>query len=214
MTNTTSKRGPAQLPQFKPIDGAPCSTRPADLPMNRRHFLAAGTILGAVWARGTAPVVAGETVDPRFPATIVVDFGGKSVRLALTGVALRSKIRVRIYTVASYIQEGVAIPSPEGLATLDVPKQLHLIFERGVDGATMAKAFRESIGRSYPAPAFADELAMLEQHFVANPVKQGDRVLLTQHLAGRKHTAIAKMSWVVRDVMAVLDGQSPRYPAP
>ena len=47
----------------------------------------------------------------------------------------------------------------------------------------MAKAYRESIGKSYPAPAFAAELALLERHFVANPVKKGDNVRLT-HVPG------------------------------
>ena len=39
-------------------------------------------------------------------------------------------------------------------------------------------------------------------------------VILTPHLAARTHTAIANMSWVVRDVMAVLDGRSAQFPAP
>lgn len=39
-------------------------------------------------------------------------------------------------------------------------------------------------------------------------------VLLTPHLAARTTTAMENMSWVVRDVIAVLDGQPPRYPAP
>lgn len=39
-------------------------------------------------------------------------------------------------------------------------------------------------------------------------------VLLTPHLAARTYTAIENMSWVVRDVVAVLQGHSPRYPAP
>lgn len=39
-------------------------------------------------------------------------------------------------------------------------------------------------------------------------------VLLTAHMAARTHTAIENMSWVVRDVMAVLHGRPPRYPAP
>jgi len=39
-------------------------------------------------------------------------------------------------------------------------------------------------------------------------------VLLTPHLAARTHTAIENMSWVVRDVVAVLEGQPPKYPAP
>lgn len=39
-------------------------------------------------------------------------------------------------------------------------------------------------------------------------------VLLTPHMAARTHTAIENMSWVVRDVLAVLRGEKPRFPAP
>jgi len=39
-------------------------------------------------------------------------------------------------------------------------------------------------------------------------------VLLTPHLAARTYTAIENMSWVVRDVMEVLKGNAPRFPAP
>ncbi|HYE17859.1 MAG TPA: NAD(P)-dependent oxidoreductase, partial [Tepidisphaeraceae bacterium] len=41
-----------------------------------------------------------------------------------------------------------------------------------------------------------------------------DNVLLTPHLAARTHSALENMSWVVRDVMGVINGQKPRYPAP
>ena len=41
-----------------------------------------------------------------------------------------------------------------------------------------------------------------------------DNVLLTPHMAARPHTAVETMSWVVRDVVAVLNGQPPTYPAP
>jgi phosphoglycerate dehydrogenase-like enzyme len=41
-----------------------------------------------------------------------------------------------------------------------------------------------------------------------------DRVLLTPHLAARTGTALANMSWVVRDVIEVLNGRPPKYPAP
>ena len=41
-----------------------------------------------------------------------------------------------------------------------------------------------------------------------------DNVLLTPHMAARTHTAIENMSWVVRDIVAVLDGGLPEYPAP
>lgn len=41
-----------------------------------------------------------------------------------------------------------------------------------------------------------------------------DNVLLTPHLAARTGTALASMSWVVKDVMAVLRGEKPSWPAP
>jgi phosphoglycerate dehydrogenase-like enzyme len=41
-----------------------------------------------------------------------------------------------------------------------------------------------------------------------------DNVLLTPHVAARTAMAMANMGWVVRDVMAILTGQPPVYPAP
>lgn len=41
-----------------------------------------------------------------------------------------------------------------------------------------------------------------------------DNVLLTPHLAARTTTAMENMSWVVRDVVEVLQGRKPKYPAP
>lgn len=40
-----------------------------------------------------------------------------------------------------------------------------------------------------------------------------DNVMLLPHLASRTHTALKNMSWVVRDVVGVLDGDTPRFPA-
>lgn len=39
-------------------------------------------------------------------------------------------------------------------------------------------------------------------------------VLLTPHMAARTYTAIENMSWVVRDVVDVLTGRTPKFPAP
>ena len=39
-------------------------------------------------------------------------------------------------------------------------------------------------------------------------------VLLTPHMAARTHTAIENMGWVVRDVVAVLKGEKPKFPVP
>jgi len=41
-----------------------------------------------------------------------------------------------------------------------------------------------------------------------------DNVLLTPHIAARTTTAMENMSWVVKDLMAVLEGRKPQWPAP
>lgn len=46
------------------------------------------------------------------------------------------------------------------------------------------------------------------------PLLGFDSVLLTPHMAARTRSAIENMSWVVRDIVAVLNGQNPKYPAP
>jgi phosphoglycerate dehydrogenase-like enzyme len=46
------------------------------------------------------------------------------------------------------------------------------------------------------------------------PLLGFDNVLLTPHMAARTRTAVENMSWVVRDVVEVLNGRAPTYPAP
>jgi phosphoglycerate dehydrogenase-like enzyme len=64
-----------------------------------------------------------------------------------------------------------------------------------------------------------DALAMLDVHepepFAADyPLLGLPNVKLFPHLASRTETAMNNMSWVVRDVVAVLEGRTPEFPAP
>src|SRR4029453_17620454 len=43
------------------------------------------------------------------------------------------------------------------------------------------------------------------------PLLGFDNVLLTPHLASRTGTATKNMSWVVKDVIAVIEGKPPQY---
>ena len=61
--------------------------------------------------------------------------------------------------------------------------------------------------------------AMIDVHdpepFTAEyPLLGLPNVTLYPHLAGRTETALTNMSWVVRDVLAVLQGNPPKHPAP
>jgi Chalcone isomerase-like len=156
--------------------GFPASRRKS---MIRRRFLAVGPYwfaAGMVLSDSEARAGSG---DPRFPASIASQIGGKDVRLVLTGSAMRKKYGFSVYSIASYVREGVKISDAGGLAKADIAKQLHLIFERDVDGQTIATSFRGSIGANHPAPAFSVELAKLERYFLSHDARQGDHVWLT-----------------------------------
>jgi D-3-phosphoglycerate dehydrogenase len=47
----------------------------------------------------------------------------------------------------------------------------------------------------------------------ANPLLPLPNAHLAPHLASRTMTAMDNMSWVVRDVAAVLEGRAPKWPA-
>jgi phosphoglycerate dehydrogenase-like enzyme len=78
-----------------------------------------------------------------------------------------------------------------------------------LDAAALAESIRSghiagaAIDVFHPEPPPADF-----------PLLGFDNVLLTPHLAARTYTAIENMSWVVRDVVDVLAGRPPKYPAP
>jgi phosphoglycerate dehydrogenase-like enzyme len=46
------------------------------------------------------------------------------------------------------------------------------------------------------------------------PLLGFENVILTPHMASRTETAQENMSWVVRDIVEVLEGRKPKYPAP
>src|SRR5436189_4942193 len=74
-------------------------------------------------------------------------------------------------------------------------------------------ALADSLGSGHLAAAaidvFAPEPPSAELQLLGMP-----NVLLTPHIASRTNTATENMGWVVRDIMAVLEGKPPKYPAP
>ena len=51
-----------------------------------------------------------------YPSTTEVSVGSKTVKLALTGTAMRTKLIVNVYAIGSYVQEGVKVRTAEDLA--------------------------------------------------------------------------------------------------
>jgi D-3-phosphoglycerate dehydrogenase len=78
-----------------------------------------------------------------------------------------------------------------------------------LDAAALADAIREKKVAGAALDVFAPEPPSAEF-----PLLGFSNVLLTPHLAARTTTALQNMSWVVRDVIAVLQGDKPQFPAP
>jgi len=76
-----------------------------------------------------------------------------------------------------------------------------------------AQALAEAIRNKKLAGAALDVFAP-EPPPADFPLLGFDNVLLTPHLGSRTRTATENMSWVVRDVVEVLEGRKPKYPAP
>lgn len=97
------------------------------------------------------------------------------------------------------------------LLSLMKPTAILINASRGevLDDAALAAAIR---GRKIAGAAI--DVFDPEPPRADYPLLGFDNVLLTPHMAARTHTALENMSWVVRDVMEVLDGRTPKYPAP
>jgi phosphoglycerate dehydrogenase-like enzyme len=78
-----------------------------------------------------------------------------------------------------------------------------------LDGAALADAIREKRIYAAALDVFAPEPPAADFPLLGFP-----NVLLTPHLAARTTTAMENMSWVVKDLIAVLEGKPPKYPAP
>lgn len=117
--------------------------------------------------------------DVKYPTLIESKIGDKQVRLALTGAAMRKKVIVNVYTIASYADEKVAIGGADELCTKDCVKQLHLVMHTGVSGKQMADAFTDGIHQNHAKPAFDTEIAALNQKLRTMDLVKGDNVWLT-----------------------------------
>lgn len=97
------------------------------------------------------------------------------------------------------------------LISLMKPTAILINASRGevLDDAALAAAIREKRIAGAAIDVFDPEPPKADY-----PLLGFDNVLLTPHMAARTYTAVENMSWVVRDVIDVLNGKPPKYPAP
>jgi hypothetical protein len=143
-----------------------------------RSLIAALTVAVAFGAASASEMVGVNGSNAQFPAAIQVQTAGQPARLSLTGAAVRKKAFITIYTIASYLQDGVAAKTAEQLAAAQGVKVLVLVMERDVAGQDMVDGIRAGIRLNYPADAFSSELARIGQVLQTMRLQKGDRVTL------------------------------------
>src|SRR4051812_48391406 len=165
-----------------------------------RLLIASLTVAAAFDAATAGETVGVDGSSARFPAAIEVQAAGQPVRLSLTGAALRKKAFIRLYTIASYLQDGVAAKTADQLAAADGVKVLVLVMELDVAGEDIADGIRAGVRLNHPADAFAPELARVGQILRAMRLDKGDRVtLIAAPGAGLRCQVAGKAEAVVGD---------------
>jgi len=122
-----------------------------------------------------------------FVSTVSREVAGNKVTLDLTGTALRKKLVFNVYAVGSYVERGSEARTAESLAAADVPKMLHLVMERNVDGGTMSENVVSMILANHARTEFPEDLRAFEQFLRDNSVAAGDNVYIT-HVPGKGFT--------------------------
>ncbi len=118
----------------------------------------------------------------KYPVAVTATLGDKQFAQKLTGVAMRKKAFVDVYTIGSYVAQDFKGKTAEDLASADVIKQLHLVMERSVSGSDMAKAFETAIRANY-GNEFDADLTRLNALIAQHDLNKGDQVWIT-HVPG------------------------------
>ncbi len=165
----------------------------------RKAYALAAALLAAGAAAAALVGVPGSTVQ--YPTDMTAEVSGKTHKLILTGVAMRTKVILNVYAIGSYLEDGVKCSSAEELAAADKVKRLHLVMERTVDGKDLGEAFRSAVRLNHPSPAFNAEVDSLVQFMRATTVRKGEHIALT-HVPGiGLHCSVAgKADFLIRNV--------------
>jgi hypothetical protein len=137
---------------------------------------------GLLTALAAVPAVAQDTVvvpgtSTRYPVAVSTSDGKQDVVLKLTGVALRSKVVVDVYTVGSYLQQGATARTADELVAIDAVKLLSIMMARDVDGPDLIDAFKTAVAKTHPG-RFGDEFGKLSRHVGSSVAKKGSEVVI------------------------------------
>lgn len=136
----------------------------------------------SLFADGT---ITDKTTGVSFPDTVTVDHGGKQYLLKATGTGTRKKFFVKVYSVASYLQDGVH----PGESTADKinailsdsnAKQLTLKWVHEADAEKVQTGYKEAFKNALSDADFNKFQNEFNQYLKLfdGPIKKGDEHIL------------------------------------
>lgn len=94
-----------------------------------------------------------EATGAVFPSEVNFSYGGKDYKLQATGVTTRKKLIVKVYSIASYLQDAASVTGDKFQAFLsdDKAKQLTLKWVHDVDTTKIKDTYREGFSKAFPS---------------------------------------------------------------
>ena len=133
------------------------------------------------------PLAAYAIVEPgtklEFDDTVIIEGPDASHSLKVTGVGLREKtfMKVNVYSIVSYMAEGVVLRGEPGqaLLELDAPKMIRMDLLRSFSREKLVGAFKDVIEKNYKdRSAFAADMDTFFAYFT-DEAKEGDELIFT-----------------------------------
>lgn len=111
-----------------------------------------GAALFAAGMLSSEETIADKSTGKTFPVNVSFSHGGKEWNLTATGVSTRTKFFVKVYSVASYIQDGADLNKNNVFNQAlndNLAKQLTLIWVRDVDSKTIKDGYQDTFKKVF-----------------------------------------------------------------
>lgn len=114
-----------------------------------------------------------------FPKTVTFDYQGKNYTLQNTGVSTRKKFFIKVYSIASYIQDAAQLKGGnvfKNILDSKNAKQLTFIWVRNVEQKRVRDGYQESLDKVIPKGTLAAEIDKFVNFF--GDVKTNDKHII------------------------------------
>lgn len=127
--------------------------------------------------------VADSSTGVTFPSQVTVEHDGKQYKLQATGTATRKKFFVKVYSVASYIQEGALTGSGDKFQPFmsdEFAKQLTLKWVHEASPEKVQEGYQESFKNALSSAEYSNMQNAIDQyiHLFNQPVQKGDEQII------------------------------------